>query len=215
VAFPLLLLLVRRLGAVVMVATVALVVAAVGIAGSHDRWLHTFVVQSPPDLAALFAIGILAAGIVRARNARRQRPWAWLALAAATPVFLTVWWRGSPWTLTHLLWVDMALGPAIACLLVGLAVGHPAPLVRLLDSRPTRSLGLSSYSLYLIHGPIVIVVWERVVFPRYHHGTTAFLVMVTLVVPLTIVLARMFASVFERPFLRHGSRPWFHRARFG
>jgi peptidoglycan/LPS O-acetylase OafA/YrhL len=206
VVFPLLLLMVRRLGGIVIVAAVTLVVATVGIAGPHYPRLHTFVIQSPPDLAALFAIGILAAGVVVASRARSVWPWAWFALAAAAPVFATIWWRGSVWTLTHLLWVDLALGPAIACLLVALAGGHPAPLVRLLDSPPLRRLGLSSYSLYLIHEPIVVVVHQRIVADRFHHGALAFLVMVALVVPVTIVFARIFASVFERPFLGHGSR---------
>ena len=85
----------------------------------------------------------------RAR-ARSGRPWAWLALAAAAPVFLTIWLRGSVWTLTHLLWVDLAVGPAVACLLVALAAGRPSPLVRMLDSRPIRRLGLASFSLYLL-----------------------------------------------------------------
>jgi peptidoglycan/LPS O-acetylase OafA/YrhL len=215
VAFPLLILMARRISTVAMVATVTLLVAAVGIVGPHNLWLHTLIVQSPPELAALFAIGILAAGIVG--GARRGWPWAWLALAAAAPVLATIWRRGSVWTLTptHLLWVDLALGPAVACLLVALATGHPAPLVRLLDSRPIRSLGLSSYSLYLIHEPIVIVVYQRIVLPRYHHGTTAFLVAVGIVVPVTIVFARFFASVFEQPFLQHGGRAGAHRARLG
>ena len=75
IAFPLLLLMVRRWGAVVMVATVALVVAAVGIVGPHIPRVDTFVIQSPPDLAALFAVGMLAAGIVGASSARRSWPW--------------------------------------------------------------------------------------------------------------------------------------------
>ncbi len=108
---------VRRRGAVVMLATVTLVVAAVGIFGPHIARLDTFVIQSPPDLAALFAVGILTAGIVGASQARRSWPWPWLALAAAAPVLATIWWQGSVWTLDHLFWVDLALGPAIACLL--------------------------------------------------------------------------------------------------
>ena len=211
VAFPLLLLMVRRLGAAAMVATVALVVATVGIVSPNHGWLHTFVIQSAPDLAALFALGIVAAGIVGASSARRAWPWAWLALAAAAPVFAAIWWQGSVWTLTHLLWVDLALGPAIACLLAGLATGQPTPLRRLLDSRPIRELGLSSYSLYLIHEPIVVFVYKRIVAERFHHGTPAFLVMVALVLPVTIVLARVFAYVFERPFLRHGGRAELHQ----
>jgi peptidoglycan/LPS O-acetylase OafA/YrhL len=183
-------------------------VATVGILGSHVARLHTLVLQSPPDLAALFAIGIMAAGIVRAKKDRGGWPWHWLALAAAAPVLLAISLQGSRWTLAprHLLWVDLALGPTVACLLLGVAAGRPRPFVRVLDSRPIRSLGLSSYSLYLVHAPIVIVVYARIVGPHYHHGPTAFLVMVAIVVPMTIVFARLFAAAFEHPFLRQSGR---------
>ena len=91
-------------------------------------------------------------------------------------------------------------GPAVGCLLAGLATGHPAPLLRVLDARPIRGLGSSSYSLYLTHGPIVVVVCEKVVAGRVHGGVPAFIVSLALVVPLTILFARVFASVFERRF---------------
>jgi peptidoglycan/LPS O-acetylase OafA/YrhL len=213
IALPLLLLIVRRLGGIVMVATVTLVVAAVAIAAPHNPRLHMFVIESAPDLAALFAVGILAAGIVGASKARNV--WPWLALAAAAPVFLTIWRQGSVWTLTprHLLWVDLALGPAIACLLVGIATGRPKPLVRLLDSRPIRNLGLCSFSLYLLHEPIVAIAYSRVVAQRYHHGPAAFVVMVALVLPVTIAFAWLFALVFERPFLRNGPGAGGHAGR--
>jgi peptidoglycan/LPS O-acetylase OafA/YrhL len=205
--FPLLLLLVRRFRAIVMLAAVVLVVVAVGIVGPHVPRLDTFVIRSAPDLAALFAIGILAAGIVTASQARRSWPWGWMALAALVPVIATIWWLGSVWTLNHLYWVDLTVGPAIACLLAALATGHAARLMRLLDSRPLRQLGLSSYSLYLLHGPIVVVVYEKFVAPRFHTGPLAFLVAVALTVPLAIVLARIFAAVFEIPFLSPRTQP--------
>ena len=202
IAFPLLLLMVRRWGAIVMLATVTLVVAAVGIVGPHVAHLDTFVIQSPPDLAALFAVGILAAGIVGASRARQQWPWPRLALAAAAPVLVTVWMQGSVWTLDHLYWIDLSLGPAIACLLAALATGRPAPLLRLLDARPIRSLGSFSYSLYLTHAPIVAIVCERIVAGRVAPGVATFLVSLAWVLPLTIVFARVFAAVFEIPFQR-------------
>ena len=205
VVFPLLLLMVRRWGSIVMVAIVTLVVATVGILGPHVSRLDVFVIQSPPNLAALFAVGVLAAGIVGASEARRSWPWAWLALAAAVPVLATIWWQGSVWTLNHLFWVDLALGPAVGCLLAALATGHPAPLLRLLDARPMRNLGSSSYSLYLTHGPIVVVLYELIVAGRVPQGVPAFLVLLALAVPLTIVFARVFASVFEIPFRAHRS----------
>jgi peptidoglycan/LPS O-acetylase OafA/YrhL len=110
------------------------------------------------------------------------------------------------WTLDHLFWVDLALGPAIACLLAALATGPPAPLLRLLDSRPVRSLGSSSYSLYLTHGPIVVVVYEVIVAGRVRQGVPAFLVTLALALPLTIAFARVFASIFETRFRPH--RRW-------
>jgi peptidoglycan/LPS O-acetylase OafA/YrhL len=206
VLFPLLLLMVRRWGAVVMVATVTLLVATVGILAPHISRLDVLVIQSPPDLAALFALGLVSAGLVGAHVARRSWPWAWLAFAAAAPVLAIIGWQGSVWTLDHLLWVDLALGPAIACFLVGLAAGHAGPLLRLLDARPIRKLGESSYSLYLTHGPIVVIVYEKVVAGRVRQGVPAFMVSLALVVPLTIVFARVFASIFETPFRRNRSR---------
>jgi peptidoglycan/LPS O-acetylase OafA/YrhL len=114
-----------------------------------------------------------------------------------------IWWMGSVWTLDHLLWVDLALGPAVACLLAGLATGHAAPLRRLLDTRPIRRLGTSSYSLYLTHAPIVAIVYDKLVAGRVRQGVPAFLVSVAVVVPVTIVFAQVFAMVFETPFQRH------------
>jgi peptidoglycan/LPS O-acetylase OafA/YrhL len=207
IAFPLLLLMVRRWGAIAMVATVTLIVAAVGIVGPHVAHLKVFVIQSPPDLAALFAVGVLTAGIVGASTARRSWPWPRLALAAVTPVLVTIWWQGSVWTLDHLYWVDLALGPAIACLLAGLATGRPAGLLRVLDARPIRSLGSFSYSLYLTHAPIVAIVCERIVRGRVATGVPAFVVSLGIALPLTIGFARVFAAVFEIPFTQRRGSP--------
>jgi peptidoglycan/LPS O-acetylase OafA/YrhL len=187
-----------------MLALVVLVVAIVGVAGPHIPRIDTFVVQSAPDLAALFAIGVVAAGIV-ARDPSRW-PWHWLALAALAPVLALVAWQGSAWTLGNLYWVDLAGAPAIACLLVALATGRPVPLLRLLETRPLRRLGSASYSLYLIHLPILVVVYDRIVRGRIPSGNAAFLVLAAIVLPLTIFASQVFARCFERPFQRRGSR---------
>jgi peptidoglycan/LPS O-acetylase OafA/YrhL len=72
-----------------------------------------------------------------------------------------------------------------------------------LDTRPIRTLGLSSYSLYLTHAPIVVIVYEDIVAGRVAQGVPAFVVTLVLALPLTIVFARIFASVFEIPFRQH------------
>jgi peptidoglycan/LPS O-acetylase OafA/YrhL len=114
-----------------------------------------------------------------------------------------IWWQGSVWTLDHLLWVDLAVGPAIACLLAALATGQAAPLLRLLDTRPIRNLGLSSYSLYLTHAPIVVIVYQGIVAGRVAQGVPAFTVTLAIALPLTVLFARIFAAVFEIPFRHH------------
>jgi peptidoglycan/LPS O-acetylase OafA/YrhL len=196
--FPLLLLMVRRWGAAATVGAVALVIVTLGIAGPHVASLREIVLQSPPDLVILFALGIATAGVVAAGHAWRSWPWPWIALALVAPPLALMWWQGSVWTVEHLFWVDLALGPAVACLLAALASGQPRALLRVLDARPLRALGACSYSLYLTHAPIVVVVYEKVVADRVRPGVPAFLVSLALVLPLTIAFARVFAAVFEQ-----------------
>ena len=56
-------------------------------------------------------------------------------------------------------------------------------------------------------GPIVVVVDEKIVAGRVRQGVPAFLVALAPALPLTVVFARVFAAVFETPFLRHRSWP--------
>ena len=66
VVLPLLLLLVRRISARAMVGVVAAIVVTIGVAGPHVALMNTALVKFTPDLAVLFAVGVLASGIVTA-----------------------------------------------------------------------------------------------------------------------------------------------------
>ena len=55
--------------------------------------------------------------------------------------------------------------------------------------------------------PIVAVVYELIVAGRVRQDVPAFLVAFAPALPLTVVFARVFAAVFETPFLRHRSWP--------
>jgi peptidoglycan/LPS O-acetylase OafA/YrhL len=101
--------------------------------------------------------------------------------------------------------VDIALGPAVALLLVSVATRRPAPLASLLDTRAGRSLGSFSYSLYLIHAPIVVAINRKLVAPHVAAGVPTFLVTLAIAVPASLVTARCFAAIFEIPFQRHRS----------
>ncbi len=201
VVFPVLLLMLRRAGAFVMLGAVTLVVLAVGLLAPHVAAVE-LLIRLTPQFAALFAAGAAAAGVLAAGERVRRLPWPWLTLAAAAPVVALIAVRGPEWTVTHFFWVDLALGPAVALLLAGVAVRRPAPLVRLLAARPVRGLGTMSYSLYLTHAPFVVVIsmlWSAHVSP----GLPAFLVTLAVAAPVTLLVAWAFSRIFEIPFQRH------------
>jgi len=162
-----------------------------------------------PQLAPLFAFGLAGAGIVAARDRIRRLPWPWLAALAAAPVLAVMIGAGTVWTVRHYFWIDLALGPALVLLLVAVSTGRPAALVRLLDTGPVKGLGRFSYSLYLVHLPIVVAVNRTL---TGHHlvpsGLPLFLVTLVVAVPLSLGFARLFAGVFEIPFQRHRGWPY-------
>jgi peptidoglycan/LPS O-acetylase OafA/YrhL len=205
IVFPLMLLVLRRAGAVVMVGLATAVVVAIGLLSPSVAAVDALM-RLTPQFAVLFAIGVVAAGVVNRPERGRASPWQWLALLCALPVGALVVARGSAWTVEHYFWVDLAIGPAVGLLLAAVATGRPSPLVRLLDTRPIRSLGSFSYSLYLTHAPIVVVLSTLVVSPHTGPGLVKFLVTTALAVPLSLVVGRLFAAVFEIPFQRH--RGW-------
>jgi peptidoglycan/LPS O-acetylase OafA/YrhL len=206
VLLPLLLLLIRRVSARAMVGLVAAIVVTVGVLGPHVALMNTALVKFTPDLAVLFAVGLLASGIVTAGERTRSRSWASYALAAAAPAIALMVVKGSVWSTLNLFWLDLAWAPAIGCFLTAVATSRPRFVVRLLDSRLPRSLGSCSYSLYLTHAPIVVAVSYGLVRVRLTPGTPMFLVLVAILLPMTVGFARMFAAVFELPFQRH--RGW-------
>jgi peptidoglycan/LPS O-acetylase OafA/YrhL len=205
--FPLLLLMIRRVSGLAMAAAVTLVVVAVGLAAPHSPLANAAAIRLELDFAALFAIGMMAAGIVTAGQRLRSLPWHLFALAGAVPVLAIIVVRGSVWTTANLYWVDLAFGPAIACLLAAVATGRPTSFVRLLDTRGMRTLGSMSYSLYLTHAPIVVVLNEWLIVGHIRQGVPSFLISVLVIVPATLLFARGFAALFEIPFVRHRGWP--------
>jgi peptidoglycan/LPS O-acetylase OafA/YrhL len=206
VLLPLLLLLVRRVSALAMVGLVAAIIVTLGLLGPHVALVNTALVKFTPDLAVLFAVGLLAAGIVTAGERVRARPWAGYALAAAAAAIALMVIKGATWSYFSLFWLDLAWAPALGCFLAAVATSRPRLIVRFLTSRVPRSLGPCSYSLYLTHLPIVTAVSYGLVLGRVAAGSTAFFVLAAILLPLTVCFARLFAAAFEIPFQRH--RGW-------
>jgi peptidoglycan/LPS O-acetylase OafA/YrhL len=202
--FPLLLLLLRRAGAAAMVAAVTLVVVAVGLLAPHVHAVD-LLMRFTPQFAALFVLGLAAAGVLRAGERVLRLPWQWFALAAVVPVLVLLVAQGPVWWDRRHFWMDLALGPAIALFLAAVAIRRARSAVWLLDTRPVRRLGSFSYSLYLIHAPIVVAIGTKVVAPHVAPGLARFGVTLALAVPASILAAWWFGTIFEIPFQRYRS----------
>ncbi|MDX5566594.1 acyltransferase [Streptomyces sp. ID05-04B] len=202
--FPLLLFVRRRTGAALLVALVTLPVVVRGLMApggtpvEGENWLT-------PHLAPVFVIGMVGAGVVAASDRVRRLPWGWFAVLAALPVLALGVIKGSVWTLTHYFWVDLAVAPAMTMLIAAVATGGPAVLVRLLTARPLRILGEFSYSLYLIHLPIVLAVIRRVAPHFVSPGLPTFWFTIVLALPVSLLAAWLFSRIFELPFKRNRS----------
>jgi peptidoglycan/LPS O-acetylase OafA/YrhL len=203
VLLPLLFLLVRRSGLALMLVAVTVPVLVIGTFAPSVPVIDLFT-RFTPQLAVGFTIGVVAAGV--ARNERWQRvPFLWLAVAAAVPPLTLIAVMGSTWTVEHYFWVDLAVLPAIALLLAAIGAGRAPRVSRAVDVAPIRSLGGFSYSLYLIHAPIVVAIAALVVRPRVGTGVSALLLMLAVALPIALVAARLFAALFDLPFQRHKS----------
>jgi peptidoglycan/LPS O-acetylase OafA/YrhL len=208
--FPFLLVMLRRTGAALTIATILAPVALIGWFAPSVPLVH-MLLRLMPQFAVLFAIGVAAAGLIDKEDWLPYLPWLALIMAVAPGVMIV--YAGSEWTMQNLFWVDMALGPASGLLLASVAKGRPRSVVATLESRPIRGLGVFSYSLYLIHAPIVVLVHQLIVAPVAGSGPRAFTMMFLVAVPICVVAAKAFAAVFEIPFQRKRGWPPFFTIR--
>ena len=144
-----------------------------------------------------FALGMSAAAAVARWHATGRSPlrgWDSL-LFLLVPACLLGWggrWEDSPLA-------DAAWGVLFAGLL--LAASRPGSLAhRLLSARPIVALGIFSYSVYLIHLPLVMALGAAS--ERRHFSNAAQAAFELLgVAPLMLLLGYVFHRLFERPFM--------------
>jgi peptidoglycan/LPS O-acetylase OafA/YrhL len=182
----------RRIWPLKLVAALALISWGVHVHSNAAFYLPMFAVG-----------GVLAAerdrlASVAARvNASRNARGIWLGLGALTLLLLN-----SYWTVFTRQWPP-GRAPELACVARGLeTLGaataifmalHCPPVRRALERRPTQWLGKRSFSLYLVHEPIVVSVALLL------GGQPALWLTAALAVPASLLAAEIFYRLVERP----------------
>jgi peptidoglycan/LPS O-acetylase OafA/YrhL len=201
--FPLLLWMFRRHGPWAAVAAVTVFVTTCHVVALHGGATLHRVEDFTPQLLVLFVFGMWAATPpVRRLVAPISLP---LALGSTALCVATIVALGPESTVGNYFGIDLLFGVAFAACCVHMTKRPASRGARVLGSRLPVALGAFSYSLYLIHVPVIRWLKEHIVL---HHAASpewTFVLLAVLALPASIVLARLFYVAFERPFFRRRS----------
>jgi peptidoglycan/LPS O-acetylase OafA/YrhL len=179
-------------------AVVILVHAATSFGPPFDK-----VSRLTPQFLALFALGVLAVWL--GRHERREtlaRPLGILATMAFGTFVVLAATQGAVFMVSHFFWIDLLFGIGVASLLTLMYAGRVSPARRFFGSRGLMFLGLFSYSIYLIHDPIVGMLSTYVFAPMALSPLATFALSLVLGLPLILTFCYGFHLMFEAPFLR-------------
>ncbi len=201
--FPLLLLTLESLGRPAMIlVSIALgagVFALVTAIGASTPLFHLFM---------LFCFGMVAAHATTSH--RWWRVFSSPALLWAMALLVCAYW----WTLYPVRLIghpsqfigDAAWGAIVSAGIAGLACQERHPIARILRIAPLSYVGAISYSLYLVHAPIIALLSRYAVYPLWLAPLPAFALLCAGTLILSIPVAHLFCVLFELPFARGFSR---------
>ena len=159
-----------------------------------------------PWYFALFGFGAAGAFINFSPGAERERRWNWTRLSIISlALCLALFSCTHGWLLKRPFAGDIILGLTVTILVIwssktAQTAGASTAMLRILESRPALWLGSFSYSLYLVHDPVIAFFspmiratgWSNE-HRLYAHVLTGLLASVT--------VAYLFHRLFERPFM--------------
>ena len=204
--FPLLVLLFRKWGSGRV---------AIGmLAGSFLLLLvvqHTMFNGITPAFFALFTLGMVACEVSFGRQAylaklRDDFPWVAVAsLVGFLHLAMILTWRANI-TPVHLFMIEISVGILWAILLLMLGKPGANRLRTYLSWKPLVFIGTFAYSIYLIHFPLVQILWQYGLHPLGKGPLATYLLLILIGLPLIIGASYVFFLAFERPFLNTKKR---------
>ena len=175
------------------IATAVLSVAASAVAHRYAPGLDGVRLHFP----ALFALGVAAAAVAPRANPRVA---AAVAAAALLAVLAWAYHLGLPRALYADRPLDPGVGLAAAAALVACAAGPPAWTAPL-RWPPLLWIGGLSYSLYLIHAPLVQVAYRFAVHPLRLPPAAELATLIAVATAGSLAAAVPFFRLCERPFM--------------
>jgi putative ABC transport system permease protein len=201
--FPLLVLMMRVLGAPRTLVAVA--VTVYGAILILEMFEYTDVPPQFIGLCAYFAFGAAAAKLVVQRPDFVWRANDRLLAAGAAALLITVALLAANWGFDAAERRFAALDTlvALATVLVLLAASsHETQIIRRVLERPSLlTIGTFSYSLYLVHAPVLHAVWLCLLRPLGVAPEGQFVGLLAFGVPVSLLTAYVFFLACERPFM--------------
>ncbi len=162
------------------------------------------------DSATFYYLGLFALGVYAAHLSATPRSLPrWTLLGVSLPLTVLIMIVCANLTLHEYIlytpWLDLAAGLAVVPILVA-GVRYPnAVISRVLSAKPLVVIGAFSYSLYLIHAPLLQLVWQYAIAPLGLGPNLSFLLLIGFGCPVIVSAAFVFYRMVEKPCL--GRRP--------
>jgi peptidoglycan/LPS O-acetylase OafA/YrhL len=167
--------------------------------------------RANPHFIGVFALGVLAAFIAYSEQEtfarwRRFQHYGTVAAAILALTLSSVAFLGLGVTKTMNALLDLGIGLFTFFLLIGCATQARGKVTRLLSLPPLAKLGTFSYSFYLVHAPLLQILWLYGTEPIGLSFQQTFVVLMTLGLALVLLASYGFFWMFERPFLSSGAK---------
>jgi peptidoglycan/LPS O-acetylase OafA/YrhL len=167
---------------------------------------HTMFGNAEPQYLLLFVLGMIGAAICFSPaepwpTFRERVPWT-LATALTFAVlagFVAVLGREQAASKED--YLDFVVGGFALCLLVAMTRPTPTRLTRIFGWRPFVFVGTFAYSLYLVHAPLLQIIWQYAVDPLDLGSGATYGVVVFAGTPLIVATAYLFFLACELPFM--------------
>lgn len=146
----------------------------------------------------LFVLGMVGARWAFDPRMLRPNPLAMTGLAAFAFIaaILSIGWT------KQLAGRDLFMGIAVASALIAGSVRPEMLWIRYLGAKPLVSLGAFSYSLYLMHHPVLQ--WLVHLQPAWVNTPTRQVAYLLVLLPVTLFACFIFYRAFEKPFINRG-----------